>query len=194
MLAKTNRGRIRSDKKQNIKQNLRKLIISGSSRKGGNTYKMVRTLQDKSDWDHIDLNSFDISYYDYEHKNMEDDYIPLMRQIVKNYDTVIFATPVYWYSMSGVMKVFFDRLSDLLTIEEESGRALKGKYMGALSCSEGNNLGEQFWLPFSETAKYLGMKFTGGLHLQIKDEELNEQNISELHNFIDNINLRTETR
>jgi multimeric flavodoxin WrbA len=173
---------------------LEKLIISGSARKGGDTNKTVRILQEKSNWDHIDLNAFDISYYDYEHKNAEDDYIPLMREIIKNYDTLIFATPVYWYSMSGVMKVFFDRLSDLLTIEEESGRALKGKYMGALSCSEGNNLGEQFWLPFSETAKYMGMKFTGGLHLELKNGELNEQDLLQLDIFIENIKLQTENK
>ena len=34
--------------------------------------------------------------------------------IIEKYDTLIFATPVYWYSMSGIMKVFFDRKNDNL--------------------------------------------------------------------------------
>ncbi|MCP4458779.1 MAG: NAD(P)H-dependent oxidoreductase [Cytophagales bacterium] len=37
------------------------------------------------------------------------------------------ATPVYWYSMSGIMKVFLDRIYDVLTIEKELGRKLHGK-------------------------------------------------------------------
>lgn len=56
-----------------------------------------------------------------------DDYLNLMKQILEKYETLILATPVYWYSMSGIMKVFFDRLTDLLTIEKELGRKLRGK-------------------------------------------------------------------
>jgi hypothetical protein len=67
--------------------------------------------------------------------------------------------------MSGIMKVFFDRITDLLTIEKELGRKLQGKNMAAISCSIGNNLGATFWLPFSETAKYLGMEYLGNIHI-----------------------------
>ena len=42
--------------------------------------------------------------------------------------------------------------------------------MGALSCSGGNNLGEAFWLPFSETAGYLGMNYLGDIHLIGNDD------------------------
>jgi multimeric flavodoxin WrbA len=43
-------------------------------------------------------------------------------------------TPVYWYTMSGIMKVFFDRFSDLLRIEKDLGRKLRGKSMAVISC------------------------------------------------------------
>jgi len=115
-------------------------------------------------WDVIDLNDYNFSYYDYDHKNLEDDYIGLMRRILDNYDLLIFATPVYWYSMSGIMKVFFDRVTDLLDFEKDLGRKLRSKSMAALSCSIGNHLDEQFWLPFRQTAGYLGMKYVGNLH------------------------------
>ncbi|MFT4603228.1 MAG: hypothetical protein ACI857_003416, partial [Arenicella sp.] len=48
---------------------------------------------------------------------------------------------------------------------KDLGRKLRGKKMGALSCSGGNNLGDSFWLPFSETAGYLGMIYLGNIHL-----------------------------
>lgn len=55
-------------------------------------------------------------------------------------------------------------VTDLLTFEKELGRQLRGKKMAGISCLIGNNLGDKFWLPFSETAKYLGMEFIGSIH------------------------------
>lgn len=150
---------------------MRKIIILGSSRKDGDTKKKVDELVKISSWDWLDLNDYNISYYDYEHKNLDDDYLNLMRQIIANYDVLIFATPVYWYSMSGIMKVFFDRITDLLDSEKDLGRKLRGKSMAALSCSVGDNLGENFWLPFSETARYLGMNYLGNIHTVANQNE-----------------------
>lgn len=153
---------------------MKTLIILGSSRKDGDTKKAVDEVVSISGWDLIDLNDYDISYYDYEHKNLNDDYLPLMRKIIENYDVLIFATPVYWYSMSGIMKVFFDRITNLLDLEKDLGRKLRGRSMAAISCSGGGNLGEHFWLPFSESAGYLGMKYLGNLHtIAGKDEREN---------------------
>ena len=137
---------------------MKEVVIVGSSRKDGDTANLTKQLIEKSNWDLIDLNDFGFSYFDYKHENRNDDYLTLMRKIVEKYDTLIFATPVYWYSMSGIMKVFFDRLTDLVTIEKELGRKLRGKRMAVITSSTGENLGEHFWLPFSESAKYLGME------------------------------------
>lgn len=164
---------------------MKKLIIAGSSRNDGDTSKLVRQLTEKSDWNQIDLNDFDFSYYDYLHHNKNDDYLPLMRKIISQYDAFIFATPIYWYSMSGIMKVFFDRLTDLLTIEKELGRQLRGKKMAVITCSVGENLGEQFWLPFSETANYLGMDYLGDTHTIT-----GEDNDSKIQSFIDLVNKK----
>lgn len=136
----------------------------GSSRKNGETKKFVTELIRISGWDFIDLTDFNISHFDYEHLNRNDDFIPLLKRITKNYDVLIFATPVYWYSMSGIMKVFFDRISDLLRIEKDIGRKLRNKYMAVISCSNGDNLEENFWLPFKKSAEYLGMNYIADLH------------------------------
>jgi multimeric flavodoxin WrbA len=162
---------------------MKTLIISGSSRKNGETAKIAQHLSSISGWGLIDLNDYKISFYDYEHKNKDDDYLVLMRNIIENYDTLIFATPVYWYSMSGNMKVFFDRITDLLTIEKDLGRKLRGKSMAVISSSGGDDLGDSFWLPFSRSAEYLGMKYLGNLHTY--NGEINE---SELQNFVATVN------
>jgi len=165
---------------------MKKLIILGSSRNDGDTKSLTNELVRKSNWDLIDLNDYNISYFDYEHKNANDDYLTLMRQIIDKYDTLIFATPVYWYSMSGIMKVFFDRITDLLTIEKELGRKLRGKKMAVMSCSIGNNLGDTFWLPFSETANYLGMEYIGHIHTVT-----GEENELKLEEFISRVEIKT---
>lgn len=161
----------------------KKIVIVGSSRNDGDTAILTNELIKQSKWDLINLNDYNFSFFDYEHKNREDDYLTLMEQIIKEYDTLIFATPVYWYSMSGIMKVFFDRITDLLTIQKELGRKLRGKKMAVISCSIGENLGEHFWLPFSETAKYLGMEYLGNAHT-ITGEN-NEIKIAEFINQIE---------
>lgn len=163
---------------------MRKLIIVGSSRNDGDTKSLTNELIKKSNWDLINLNDYDFSYFDYEHLNRNDDYLKLMRKIIEKYDTLIFTTPIYWYSMSGIMKVFFDRFTDLLTIEKELGRKLRGMNMAVISCSVGENLGEYFWLPFSETARYLGMEYLGNTH--IINGENNEEKITEFINQIEN--------
>jgi len=144
------------------------IIILGSARKDGDTAAVVQELVELTDWPVIDLNDYHINYYDYSHENRTDDYLPLMRKLLAEYDTFIFATPVYWYAMSGIMKVFFDRFTDLLTIEKDLGRQLRAKKMAALSCSGGDNLGDDFWHPFRATAEYLGMKYLGDRHAMKK--------------------------
>ena len=143
---------------------MKAVIISGSARNDGNTTQLVQHLTELSNWDAIDLNDYAIGHFDYEHTNREDDFLPLMRKVIHEYDVFVFATPVYWYAMSGIMKVFFDRITDLITIEKDLGRKLRGKSMGVVTTSGGGNLGEQFWLPFQSTANYLGIHYLGNAH------------------------------
>lgn len=158
------------------------VIIIGSSRKDGDTKKLIEKVCTFQNFDIIYLNDYQFSYYDYEHKNERDDYLSLMQNIIEKYDTFLLATPVYWYAMSGIMKVFFDRITDLLDIKIELGRKLRNKKMAVITCSIGNNLGDSFWLPFIETANYLGIKYLGNLHTI--NDNINEK---ELRIFIEQI-------
>jgi multimeric flavodoxin WrbA len=142
----------------------KKVIILGSSRKNGNTTKIVDEISKEHGIEVINLSDFNISYYDYESKNREDDFFPLIKGIIENYDTLIFATPIYWYNMSGIMKVFFDRFSDLIRIEKETGRKLRGKKIGVISNSHDDEIEESFYIPFKKSADYLGMEYLGHAH------------------------------
>jgi multimeric flavodoxin WrbA len=141
-----------------------KVIIVGSSRSKGNTSKLVDKISIQINADVIDLRDYSISYYDYESTNIGDDFLPLIKSILDKYDTLIFATPIYWYSMSGIMKVFFDRFSDLIRIEKETGRQLRGKNFAVISNSHDNEIDFDFYVPFRKSAEYLGMNYLGDKH------------------------------
>ena len=158
------------------------VIILASSRKNGDTAKLTDKLMRIGYFDRIDLNDYNISYYDYEHKNIDDDFLKLIRQLIDKYETFLFATPVYMYAMSGILKVFFDRITDMIDLEKELGRKLREKKMAIITSSVGDNLGDNFWLPFIANANYLGMRYVGNLHTVP-----NQFNNSQLKEFISRI-------
>lgn len=147
-----------------------KVIIQASSKSYGNTYKIVSELNKNNDFDFIDLATKDINHFDYEFKNEHDDFLPLIKEIVSKYDTIVFATPVYWYAMSGILKVFFDRMSDLLIKHKDLGRQFRGKKMAMLSNSGNDDLRNGFTMPFTETSKYLGMTYLGDIHIWLTED------------------------
>lgn len=159
------------------------MIIQASARSIGNTSIIVQDLFDKTGFEVIDLNNFQIGHFDYQYKNSGDDYLTLMKRIIEDYNTIVFATPVYWYSMSGMMKVFFDRMTDFLTNEKETGRKLRGKNMALISCGSDSVLPEGFTMPFFETASYLGMNYIDDVHTWIEDQKIPEIVSENLRNF-----------
>lgn len=166
--------------KTNIHMEKRTIIIFGSSDSYGKTRQLVDELRKGTDWDFVDLNTKTIGYFDYEFKNQTDDFIPLMRNIVDNYDLIIFATPVYWYTMSGIMKVFFDRISDLLKVQKSIGRKLRAMEMAVVCSGADTTLVDGFYMPFRESAKYLGMNYIGDYY-----GNLEENSIADLQENID---------
>ena len=164
------------------------VIIFGSSRSNGDTRKMVDYLMESGDFDLINLNTKNIGYYDYEHKNQDDDFLPLMENIVEKYETIVFATPVYWYSMSAILKTFFDRITDLLQIRKETGRKLRSMNMAMLSCSMEDDRIETFDRVFIGSADYLGMKYLGDVHTWLKNGAIPPIVKSRLDEFLEKIN------
>ena len=148
------------------------LIVLGSSRSNGETRQMVDYLLSKTDWELLDLKPLQISHYDYEHKNRNDDFSKIVIPKLLDADRIIVATPVYWYSMSGIMKVFFDRLTDLITISKSQGRKLRGKSIGVISCASEDIIKDGFYMPFEESADYLGLAYLGNVHGWIENDEL----------------------
>lgn len=163
------------------------LIILGSSRGDGDTRKAIDAVLQTKDIPVIDLSDIEMSYYDYEHKNADDDFVPLMERVMQH-DPIILATPIYWYTMSGIMKVFLDRWTDLLEIRKDLGRKMKGKSLFLITSYAGV-IPKAFEDPFSLTCEYMHMKYKGCLYYYSGvDAPIKQKNAHLLDTFVQSLN------
>ncbi|WP_237144894.1 flavodoxin family protein, partial [Pontibacter pamirensis] len=160
------------------------IILQGSSRSAGNTSKICNFVKERTGFEVVDLRLKRIGHFDYNFENKDDDFIPLIKSLAHNYDIILLATPVYWYSMSGIMKIFFDRITDCLRDEKEIGRKLRGKKMAMISCGSDAVLINGFKMPFVETARYLEMNYLGDIHTWLEEGSLPEPVKQNLEYFI----------
>jgi multimeric flavodoxin WrbA len=141
------------------------IILFASSRRNGNTGKLTDAIAKELSLEVIDLDQTNISPFDYEHRNRSDDFEPLMEQVL-SVENIVFASPVYWYSVAPSMKVFMDRISDYLELPDllEKGRKLRGKKGYVICTSIKESADGLFMDAFRQTFSYLGIEFTGFIH------------------------------
>jgi len=91
----------------------------GSSRIASNSEQLADYVLADIPHQKIDLKNITIKpIHDLRHDDngfqfVDDDYDQIIQAFLTS-DIVIFATPIYWYSMSGTMKLFIDRWSQTL--------------------------------------------------------------------------------
>jgi multimeric flavodoxin WrbA len=147
------------------------IALFGSSRRHGNTGQLIdRIAGELGGIEVVDLSERRMSAYDYEHRNRRDDFEPLMKHVLE-FGQILFATPVYWYTMSPPMKVFLDRISDFLDLPEllDDGRRLRGKRTWVVCTSIYDDPPASFVGAFADTFDYLGMRFEGVAHVNCRD-------------------------
>ena len=150
------------------------MVILGSARKRSDTEKFVASIFGDDEYKLIDLLDLKINGYSYSHEYPSDDQYHLLVEELLTHQQIIFATPVYWYSMSALMKTFFDRFSDLMTYKKVTGRKLKGKSTALIAVGAEERLAEGFEIPFSCTSTYLDMGYRGSIYHCTKEDEKDE--------------------
>lgn len=141
------------------------LTILGSARGDSHTLALLEAMLAERPATRIDLRDLDIQHYEYGRPMERDDFGKIAEAMVAH-AMIVFATPVYWYSMSGRMKILFDRFSDLVTVRKDLGRQLKGRSVCLLACGSEPELPDGFDVPFRETAAYLDMAYCGACYGQ----------------------------
>jgi multimeric flavodoxin WrbA len=98
---------------------------------------------------------------------IEDGFEELLRERVVPADGIVFATPLYWYGISGQLKTFFDRLFCFIAASEpEADRfvaGLIGKRLGLVISSEETYPGASLGVvhQIQEYARYMRSDFAG---------------------------------
>ncbi|MFT5275529.1 MAG: multimeric flavodoxin WrbA [Saprospiraceae bacterium] len=166
------------------------IILFASSRREGNTGKLTDTIAQQLGVEIVDLTTLDISPFDYDHNNRNDDFEPLMNRLF-TYQNILFATPIYWYSVAPDMKIFLDRISDYLSISEllDDGRKLRGK-TGYVICSSISEEPDQpFVDAFEATFAYLGMGYGGCINANCAEDYNAQTNESQIAEFIQRLSV-----
>lgn len=164
------------------------IFLIGTSRGDGNTWRVLNYANQNLNAPIINLAEKAISYFDYEHKNSTDDFLPTIEEILR-YDTIGFVTPIYWYTVSAQMKTFLDRISDLLDFRKDLGRSLRGKNTFLLSTGYGE---ESLAIGASETIRltsnYLGMNYKGSYYARVtKDLDVEPLELAHAKDFVESV-------
>ena len=162
------------------------IAIFGSARRNGNTGKFIDWISAELGCEVIDLAELNISPYDYEHRNINDDFVPLMNRLLEH-NNIIFVTPVYWYAASVQMKIFIDRTSDFLDLEElkDMGRRLRQKTGFVVCTSISEEADSSFINSFKDTFAYLGMSYGGHVHANCENDYCADNYVNDVAEFVD---------
>jgi multimeric flavodoxin WrbA len=144
--------------------------ILGTSRSDGNTRRLLELINAKAKAPIFDLAKLNISYFDYEGRNLSDDFIPIIESL-RDVSTIGFVSPMYWYTVSAQLKTFIDRLSDLLGPRKDLGNMLRGK--GTFLLATGST--EKQIAPgmvelIKRTSEYMGMVYRGAHYVHVQTD------------------------
>ena len=146
------------------------LIISSSLRKNSNSEYLAKECakgakEAGNEVEFVSLKDKEIKYcigclacQKLGHCVLKDDVAEIMEK-VKNVETLVFATPIYYYEMSGQMKTLLDRMNPLYS----SDYAFREVYMIATAADGGDSTfekaynGLQGWVDCFPKAKLCGL-------------------------------------
>lgn len=82
------------------------LFINCSPNKDGNTNTIGEKLLENVEHSTLHLGDYKIYQYG---QDFEDDELEKVVNEIRNYDTIVIGSPIYYYTVSGILKTFIDR-------------------------------------------------------------------------------------
>ncbi|WP_226682976.1 flavodoxin family protein [Sutcliffiella horikoshii] len=145
-------------------------VIYGGTRPNGNTETLAKHATQGIEVEEIFLNEHNVlPIIDKRHdekgfQDRNDDYNTLIERILRH-DTLVFATPIYWYSMSGTMKNFIDRWSHSMRDNNfpdfKTQMSNKEAYVIAVGGDSPSIKGLPMMEQFNYIFEFMGMEFKG---------------------------------
>ncbi|NOH73304.1 flavodoxin family protein [Vibrio pectenicida] len=146
------------------------LILFSSANKSGNTAKTIGKIHADHECEVIFIDTLNITPYRYDNQYPDDDFYGLIDKI-RNTKNIVFASPVYWYSVTAPMKNLIDRITEL----GESPRlknqtSLLTSKRGFVVSSSGNRrICPIFRAFFSEFFEYNKIHYVATLHASARN-------------------------
>lgn len=131
------------------------LFINGSQNKKGNTAGLAEKLMDGKTYQ--TLNLVDYKVYGYGQQFPDDQFAEIVERM-KNADTIVIGSPVYWHNMSGMIRNLIDRFYGPVPAGALKGRKFVFLFQGA--APEAWML-EKAEYTMSRFAKMYGMEYVG---------------------------------
>ncbi len=97
------------------------LFMNSSPNREGNTYRIGEELLKDKEHDVLQMADYRISQYG---QVFDDDEIKDVLKKIDECDVLVIGSPVYWYTVSGMLKTFIDRLYMLPEAETLRGKKL----------------------------------------------------------------------
>ena len=97
------------------------LFVNSSPNRDGNTYRIGEELLKDKEHDVLQMADYRISQYG---QVFDDDEIKDVLKKIDECDVLVIGSPVYWYTVSGMLKTFIDRLYMLPEAEALRGKKL----------------------------------------------------------------------
>ncbi|OUN92683.1 flavodoxin family protein [Blautia sp. An46] len=145
------------------------LFINGSPNKNGNTAKLAAKLLTGKEYETLEL--VDYKLYAYGQK-FEDDQFSEILEKMKEADTIVIGSPVYWHNMCGAVRNLLDRFYGPVSSGELSGRKFAFIFQGAAP---------ELWMlekaeyTMSCFAKMYGMEYAGMVTNEREAEKVSEK-------------------
>lgn len=131
------------------------LFINGSPNKGGKTAMLAKELAGEHMYETINL--VDYKVYSYGQKFEDDQFAEILAKI-KEAETIIVGSPVYWHNMSGALRTLLDRFFGPVEQNALKGRRLFFLFQGGSPTKEILEFGEY---TMSRFAGIYGMDYMG---------------------------------
>lgn len=104
------------------------LFINASPNKDGNTVKLAKELLDGKNYETLNLIDYRIYSYGQEY---DDDQFGEVIDAIRNADTVVMGSPLYWHNICGLLRNFLDRCYGPIEQGEFKGKELYFIMQGA---------------------------------------------------------------
>ncbi|KXT74108.1 Trp repressor binding protein [Streptococcus sp. DD10] len=86
------------------------LLINASPNKDGNSMKLASKFLEKQDYQVLHLVDYQI--HQYSQIGEQDEFFKVY-ELFAQADQVVFTSPIYWWTFSGLLKTFMDRIADV---------------------------------------------------------------------------------